>query len=94
MDAKILLSLLCFSFLESRLFHISKGVFLEMVFVFDIRSTLVITLPLVQLESGTPANNLPTVNQRCPQQTQTILIQGVFFNWASPEFAKCWSVSN
>ena len=21
-------------------------------------------------------------------------IQGVFFNWASPEFAKCWSVSN
>ena len=21
-------------------------------------------------------------------------IQGVFFNWASPEFAKCWPVSN
>ena len=45
-----------------------------MMFVFDIRSTLVITLPLVQLESGTPANNVPTANQRCPQQTQTILI--------------------
>ena len=81
MDAKILLSLLSlFSFLESKLFNISKGVFLEMAFVFDIRSTLVITLPLVQLESGTPANNLPTVNQRCPQQTQTILKQGVFYN--------------
>ena len=23
-----------------------------------------------------------------------VLIQGVFFNWASPEFAKCWPVSN
>ena len=22
------------------------------------------------------------------------VIQGVFFNWASPEFAKCWPVSN
>ena len=21
-------------------------------------------------------------------------IQGVFFNWASPEFSKCWPVSN
>ena len=60
MDAQILLSLLTFfSFLESKLFNISKGVFLEMVFVFDIRSTLVITPPLVQLESGTPAHKLP-----------------------------------
>ena len=21
------------------------------------------------------------------------IVQGVFFNWASPEFAKCWLVS-
>ena len=24
----------------------------------------------------------------------TVIIQGDFFNWDSPEFAKCWSVSN
>ena len=23
-----------------------------------------------------------------------VKLQGVFFNWASPEFAKCWPVSN
>ena len=75
MDAKILLSLLSLlSFLESKLFNICKGLFLEMVFVFDIRSTLVITLPLVQLESGTPAHKLPIGNQRCSQRTRMILI--------------------
>ena len=26
--------------------------------------------------------------------TAQILIQGVFFNWPHPEFAKCWPVSN
>ena len=28
------------------------------------------------------------------QWKQGLLIQGVFFNWAPPEFAKCWPVSN
>ena len=27
-------------------------------------------------------------------QANTGIIQGDFFNWASPEFAKCWPVSN
>ena len=35
----------------------------------------------------------------CPQGSGTLrqqltILQGFFFNWAFPEFAKCWPVSN
>ena len=77
---------LYFPFFGIKAFHIYKGVFLEMAFVFDIGSTLVITLPLVQLESGTPAHKLPIVNQRCSQRTRTILI---LLNQAVARFILC-----
>ena len=32
--------------------------------------------------------------RRPPKKTVVKLIQGDFFNWASPQFAKCWPVSD
>ena len=36
---------------------------------------------------------MSVIYDRC-QSCMKEIIQGVFFNWAPPEFAKCWPVSN
>ena len=30
----------------------------------------------------------------CQSKKETLVIQGDFFNWASPEYDKCWPVSD
>ena len=33
-------------------------------------------------------------NKSMTNLASQIIVQGVFFNWASPEYAKCWPASN